>query len=464
MNKCYTYIMKNKRILLSLLSLIIVPFSSVVRADTIPTQQVAPSIMPPTLIKIMDAKATLTTINLNYQLSPIYRTVVKKVKKKKTYQQILTGYQLGSKDIAVAVLDPNTNQIHVVVGQQSGRQMSFNDPVVNLQLVRFNGVNSRFQVNSPAGGKVLAVKYLITSQESGSKSVIEQNLRPVVYVPFSPNLESPDLELVGANYLSNLISSVAQDLQNIPSQSIPGKSITEAIPPAMIKALIYAEHTSYAPANAAEAQASFSQLNVLFAGNQEDTYKYSVSNDGYSSVGISQFIPSTYQSLVQRHPNNGLIADYRSGMENHRNAIKAMYLLLDDYAGAVRVKAHEGFASGRVFDYAAASYNGGTTRVANAVENFGDKWNEDRNGQANALRGQLGSLSNQTNSLKKQIRASKNKKVKAALQSELGSAQAKISNVNDQIDQIDSATLRSGTINYLNKIYGVIQYFNDQNH
>ena len=130
-------------------------------------------------------------------------------------------------------------------------------------------------------------------------------------------------------------------------------------------------------------------MNILLALNGPDTYKYSVSNDGYASRGIAQFVKSTYDSLVKRHPEAFLNPDYVAGMQDHVNSIKAMYLLLDDYAGDVRIKAAQGFVASRVFDYGAASYNGGTTRVAKAVNAFGDSWNEDKSGQINALSAQV---------------------------------------------------------------------------
>lgn len=414
----------------------------------------ATAVEPAIITKIREAKNLLGTVDLNHQLAATYKVAKKK--------KVLTGYKLQSKDVVLAVLDPATNQISLVKGTQSGKKMSFSDPNVNVQLVTFNGVNSRYQVNSPAGGVVVAVKYLLSNAELGGQQNIENGLEPVVYVPYSANLGSPEVYAYGANYLTNIINSVAQDLQGIQSASIPGKTVVEAIPPSMIKALIYAEHTSYAPSNPNDAQNSFNQLNVLFAANEGDTYKYSVSNDGYYSRGISQFIEPTYESLVQRHPEAGLIADYKTAMEDHRNSIKAMYLLIDDYAGAVRVKAPDGFTSGRVFDYGAAAYNGGTTRVAKAVENFGDNWNTDLNAQVSGLKNQAVSLNSKIKSLKAKIKKTKETAAKAQMQSDLASAQSQVSSVNDQISKIQSSTLRSGTINYLNKIYGVIQYFNGQ--
>ena len=400
--------------------------------------------IPPLISQIDQAKTLLSSITLNHALSPVYKNV--KNKKTGKTSKIISKYNLSAKDIALAILDPSTNQIVTTVGMQTGQKMSFSDPAVDVSLKTFNGVNSKFTINRPAGGTILALKYLITGPESGSKANIENALNEAVYVPYSAGLSDPSVIAYGEDYLNNIIHEVTADLQVIPSNSIPGEMITEAIPPAMIKALVYAEHTDTAAVLTGNVQDTINQLNILFATNQGDAYKYSVSTAG--ARGIAQFIPSTYQSLVQRHPEAGLIPDFVAGMSDHKNSIKAMYLLLDDYAGAVRVKAAQSFAIARVFEYGAASYNGGTTRVANALNTFGNDWNADHSGQINSLQATV-------NNLKSQIKKTKDKKTKTALQSQYNTASSQLAN-------LKSASLKNETVNYLQKIYKVITVFNDQ--
>lgn len=436
-------------------------FSRAKADDSTTTPQVlglqAPTV-PLLIQEINQAKANLANVSLNHNLSPVYKNIKNKKTGKTT--KTLTGYSLTGKDIALAILDPATNNIIITVGKQSGKSMTFTDPAVNVKLKSFNGVNSKFEITQPANGTVIALKYLISGADSGSKAGIENSLSEAVYVPYSAGLSDPAVIAYGSSYLDNIIKSVTDSLQTLPSQAIPGQSITQAIPPAMIKALVYAEHTDTSQALNGNMQNSINQLNVLFATNGGDTYKYSVSTA--NARGIAQFIPSTYTALVQRHPEAGLIPDFVAGMSDHYNSIKAMYLLLDDYAGAVRVKAAQGFASGRVFEYAAASYNGGTTRVANAVNTYGSDWNADRSGQLNSDQAQINNLSSQIKNLKAKIKKTSDKKTKASLQSQLNTAQTQLSSATADLNIIQSATLRNETINYLNKIYKVISVFNDQ--
>ena len=400
--------------------------------------------VPPIIAAVSEAKTKLGEIALNHSMIPVYRNI--KNKKTGKTAKTISGYKLGDKDIALAILDPGTNQIITTVGRLNGKKMLFPDPAVDVKLAYFNGVNSRFRVNVPANGQVVALKYLISPKESGSKAAIENSLYEAVYVPYSQNFNDPAVLSYGADYLNGIIARVAKDLENTPSRSVPGLTITQAIKPALIKSLVYAEHTDTAKILKGEIQNTVDQLNSLFALNEGDTYKYSVSSAG--ARGIAQFIPSTYSSLVSRHSDADLIPDFIAGMSDHKNSIKAMYLLLDDYAGAIRVKASLGFAEGRIFEYGAASYNGGTSRVAKAVNLFGENWNLDRSAEINSLKSDI-------RWLKSKIKKTADKKIKSALNSQLSSATSKLAD-------LQAGSLRNETVSYLQKIYKVIQYFNTQ--
>ena len=429
----------------------------------------APAV-PQIITQINTAKSLLNNVTLNHELAAVYKTTKNSAeggsasggKKTGKTTKTISKYNLVNKDIALAILDPATNNVLVTIGRQSGTTMVFSDPVIDVQLTKFNGVNSRFTVSKPSGGTVLALKYLISNPDSGSKKSIEAGLSSALYVPYSQNLVTPDVIAYGQKYLTGVINTVAQQLYGLPSSAIPGQTITQAVPPSMIKALVYAEHSDTASILSGNVGNSLDQMNILLALNGPDTYKYSVSNDGFASRGIAQFVKSTYDSLVKRHPEAFLNPNYVAAMQDHVTSIKAMYLLLDDYAGAVRVTASQGFVSSRVFDYGAASYNAGTTRVAKAVNAFGNRWNEDRNGQINALSAQVTNYKSQVTSLKAKIKKTSDKKTKATLQSQLATAQSNLSDASSQLATTKAASLKNATVDYLTKIYRVIQYFNDQ--
>lgn len=450
------------KIAISTAILLAFPLTSLANTTTNPaatptTANTPPTVSEPVLItQIKQAKQQLEAVKLNYALTPHYKTV-KQPRKKPATKQVLTNYTLDIKDIALAVLDPTTGQIKITTAMQRGSNFEFPDKSMVIKKVTFNGVNSRFDVVSPDNYIVLALKYLITPSESGSKAQIENALYPVIYVPYTPELATPEVVAYGQAYMNGVIQKVSTALANVPSQSIPGKTIVQAIPPSIIKALAYAEHTSSANV---QSLGSLNPMNVLLAGNGPDTYKYSVSNDGYFSRGIAQFIPSTYASLVTRHKDLGFIPDFKAGMEDHVNSVKAMYVLLDDYASSIRQKAPQNFMESRVFEYGAAAYNGGVTRIARAVANYGDNWSDDRNGTIQNTQAQLNSVNAQVKQLTAKAKATKDKKAKGALTSQVATLKTQAGGLQSQIDTLTAATLRNETMNYLRKIYSVIHLLN----
>ncbi|HYE16245.1 MAG TPA: hypothetical protein VD968_17535, partial [Pyrinomonadaceae bacterium] len=72
----------------------------------------------------------------------------------------------------------------------------------------------------------------------------------------------------------------------------------------------------------------YNDIYALFALNELNTYRYSVSSAG--AGGMVQMIPSTYAMLRRMHPSVGLNPDFVAGMRNHGNALEAMLLYMQD--------------------------------------------------------------------------------------------------------------------------------------
>jgi len=72
----------------------------------------------------------------------------------------------------------------------------------------------------------------------------------------------------------------------------------------------------------------FDEIYSLYALNELNTYRYSVSSAG--AGGMVQMIPWAYNLERQRHPGAGLIPDFVAGMRNHANALQAMLLYMQD--------------------------------------------------------------------------------------------------------------------------------------
>ncbi len=448
--------MKKVKIIILSFILFISPLTSFASDSAVITQ--VPSV-PIAVAQIKQAKALLEEVKLNYALTPHYKTI-KQPRKKPTTKQVLSNYTLDTKDIALAILDPASGDIKITSGTQRDTNFNFSDKNFDIQKIRFNGVNTRFTVNKPSGGKVLAIKYLITPTESGSKSTIENSLYSGIYVPYSPELVTPEVSQYGANYLDGVINGAVADLQNTQSVSVPGQTIPNAIRPELVRALLYAEHmdTSEFLSNP-NTQNLIDKINILLAGNEGDTWKYSVSSAG--AAGISQFIPSTYASLVKRHAQSGLIPDFVQGMRNHINAVKATYLLLDDYIAAVHTQAGDAFLTAHAFDYGVAAYNGGTVRVAKAAIAFGPVWSQDHSNEISPLQDRVARQNAVVNALKNQIKKTKKTADKAKLKLVLAKEQGALNDAQSQLATTQASVLRGETVNYVFKIDKLIQIFND---
>ena len=71
---------------------------------------------------------------------------------------------------------------------------------------------------------------------------------------------------------------------------------------------------------------------MKLAANEDSAFDAAISSAG--AAGLVQFIPSTYALMVKKRPDLGLIPDFREGMANHRNAVKAQVASLRLFCGA----------------------------------------------------------------------------------------------------------------------------------
>ena len=417
--------------------------------------------VPRLIQKVKEAKALLQATSLSLSTKPVYKKTKVKVGKKTQTKTILSNYALDKKNIALAILDPSTDEILITIGTQSKTNQTFpSTDRTEVKLVRFNGVNSLYQVNKPQGGVVVGLKYFITPTESGSVEQIKNDAYGALYTPYSSALNTPEVAKYGNDYIQNLINKVATDFNTLPSTYDNTKTITQAIDPALIRALLYAEHMDTNSFLATkDTQSLIDKINVLFAVNEGDTYRYSVSSA--NARGLAQFIPSTYKGLVAGHPDANLVEDFVLGMNDHENSVKSMYLLLDEYIKGVYLRATDSFIPAHAFDYGAAAYNGGVYRISQAAKQFGATWYQDQAEFRKTLSSRVTTLKSGINSLNKQIKKANNT-AKSKLNKELNALKTQLSDANDQLNSFDNATLRDETIHYIEKMHRLIQVFNDQ--
>jgi hypothetical protein len=225
--------------------------------------------------------------------------------------------------VRLAILDPVTTHISTVTLAKDtfltkGAQVPLvtsRGSLVELTVVRANGVNTAVTVFDRSGRSLtpLLVEYPIERNGSFRETAY--------YTSVHPALISADVVRAGQAYVHSMVQAAAKKLKD------RGVTISPAIVE-MAEKLCVLEHVDHDRFRKENRIALFNEVYALYALNEGDTYKYSVSFAG--AGGMVQMIPWTYQMIRQRHANISLSSEFVAGMRNHGNAITAMLLYMQD--------------------------------------------------------------------------------------------------------------------------------------
>ena len=141
------------------------------------------------------------------------------------------------------------------------------------------------------------------------------------YTSAHPALLTPDLTKTGQLYVNSMVELAAKRLRD------KGKPVSQHLIE-IAKRLCIVEHVDHERFRNENRIALFDEIYSLYALNELDTYRYSVSSAG--AGGMVQMIPWTYALMRKRHPGVGLNPDFVFGMRNHGNALEAMLLYMQD--------------------------------------------------------------------------------------------------------------------------------------
>jgi hypothetical protein len=273
--------------------------------------------------------------------------------------------------VTLAALDEKNSQIHLMsipkeIFLKKGSEMMLTTSLganVQLRILRANGVNTAVTVFDGAGRSFvpLLVEYPI---ERGGRL-----LEIAYYTSAHPALLSPEVVKTGQNYIRTMLDLAAKRLKD--------KGVF--VPPNLIdiaERLCTVEHADHARFRNENRKALFEEIFSLYALNELNTYRHSVSVAG--AGGMVQMIPPTYQMLRRMHPGIGLNPDFVYGMRNHGNALEAMLLyVLDtwkllsansDVAEAMRT----GIATQA--ELMAAGYNSNPAKLPRYIRQGGAGW------------------------------------------------------------------------------------------
>ncbi|HKG15681.1 MAG TPA: hypothetical protein VKB12_20340 [Pyrinomonadaceae bacterium] len=284
----------------------------------------------------------------------------------------LTSASASPGFVTVAAFDADSSKIHTLSIPKQTLLTRGTDVVlttaqglnVRLQVIRPNYVNSAVVISDASTGRQLTplvVEYPI--EKFGSVREM------AYYTSAHPALLSPEVTKHGQTYVRNMLDLAAQRLK------AKGKTVSPELVD-IAERLCVVEHVDHDRFRREDRRALYNEVYALYALNELDTYRYSVSTAG--AGGMVQMIPSTYQMIRRIHPSVGLNPDFVAGMRNHGNALEAMLLYVQDtWNGlALNQEVLDAMAAKTATqaDLVAAGYNSNPARLPAYLRRGGPSW------------------------------------------------------------------------------------------
>jgi hypothetical protein len=307
------------------------------------------------------------------RLSPIrIRSRINEAERLMKVRPLPTAMTVPSLDyVTVAALLPETSQIHLVrIAKETfltkGSELSTTTTLglpVQVRIVRANGVNTAVTIFDEKNRSLLP---LVVEFPIEHRGVFREM---AYYTSAHPALLSTDLTKAGQTYVNSMVDLAAKRLRDR-GVSIAPNLIEVA------KRLCIVEHVDHDRFRNENRIALFEEIYTLYALNELDTYRYSVSSAG--AGGMVQMIPWTYALMRQRHPGVGLNPDFVAGMRNHGNALEAMLLYMQDTWNDLAANEDIQFAlssrQATTTELLAAGYNSNAAKLPGYIRRAGASW------------------------------------------------------------------------------------------
>lgn len=283
----------------------------------------------------------------------------------------MTDSGLNTNWVRIAFNDTRTNQIDYVVTTKEAflstdeieQAVSTNGRAISIRTIRGNGVNTPVVLTDDHGQThlPLLVQYPV---ERGGKY-----METAYYMSTHPGLVTPEVVNAGTFYVRNVIE-IARDRLKAKGISVQPKIADIA------ERLATVEHVDHTRFRTEPHKNIFNDIFTLYALNEGQTYRYSVSSAG--AGGMVQMIPATYRMVRSWHPNAGLMPDFVEGMRNHVNATQAMLLYMQrTWNDLVASPTVSGALAGGIAteeQLMAAGYNSNPARLAGYISRGGENW------------------------------------------------------------------------------------------
>lgn len=235
--------------------------------------------------------------------------------------------------------------------------------MVTIRTIRGNGVNTPVMIfdDKMKAHLPLLVQYPV---EKGGKYI-----ETAYYISTHPGIVNPEVVNAGQMYVRNTIDIAREKLRQ------NGIFIQSRIAD-MAEKLATVEHVDHQRFRTEYHPNIYSDIFTLYALNEGQTYRYSVSSAG--AGGMVQMIPSTYRMVRSRYYQVNLMPDFVEGMRDHVNASQAMLLYMqmtwNDLIASPTV--FDAIQSGIATDeqLMAAGYNSNPAKLAGYIRRGGANW------------------------------------------------------------------------------------------
>jgi hypothetical protein len=279
--------------------------------------------------------------------------------------------KLQTNFVRIAFMDPRTSKIDFVTLSKDvylktgaiNQASSTDSRMITVRTIRANGTNTPIQIIDSNGAAQLPLMVQYPVEKGG------RYIETAYYMSTHPGLVTPEVVNAGKLYVHNVIEIARDRLRQKGINIQPGVAD-------VAERLATVEHVDHDRFRNEAAKNIFDDIFTLYALNEGQTYRYSVSSAG--AGGMVQMIPSTYAMIRSRYSNVGLMPDFVEGMRNHVNATEAMLLYMqmtwNDLASNLTVADAMSSGIANQKQLMAAGYNSNPARLGGYINRGGSNW------------------------------------------------------------------------------------------
>ncbi|MEO8072545.1 MAG: hypothetical protein ABI686_04790 [Acidobacteriota bacterium] len=343
-----------------------------------PTQQPAATPITQTPTAVETAVPTTTTPSQPIFYKPLsFREIKKKIAEAKRQmsgrpvQTAITDDYLQTEVVRLAFYDYADAKVDYAVMTKDAflsrdAQMGLttdNGKFIMVRIIRANGVNTPVMITDTQNRVQMPLLVQYPVVRNGVY------IETAYYISTHTGIVTPEVVSAGRLYVRNTIDAARENLKK--KAIIISPEVTD-----MAERLSVVEHVDHLRFRTESHPVIFNDIFALYALNEGQTYRYSVSSAG--AGGMVQMIPATYRMIRSRYFNVNLMPDFVEGMRNHINASTAMLLYMqmtwDDLIASNTI--YDAIENGVATpaELMSAGYNSNPARLAGYIKRGGTNW------------------------------------------------------------------------------------------